>query len=129
MKKLFCILLILVLPSCVMTGTGSKDTSLLDVTDTLYEDIKIVVTDPDLRPLFSQETLERLQGLEEDYLEAKVVLEGYPEDAEALQKLMYISEEILAIIGDNKAEKLRPYIAGIRVSIQILQRHLSEGTL
>jgi bifunctional N-acetylglucosamine-1-phosphate-uridyltransferase/glucosamine-1-phosphate-acetyltransferase GlmU-like protein len=115
----------MVLQSCAGVQTQGP-ASVLDVTDDLYEDIKIIVTDPDIKPLFSQATLERLQGLEEDYLEAKEVLKGYPEDAEALERLMYISEEILAIIGDNKAEKLRPYIAGIRVSIQILRRHLPD---
>lgn len=129
MKKLFCILLILVLPSCVMTGTGSKDTSLLDVTDDLYEDIKIVVTDPAVQPMFSPATMKRLKSLEEDYLIAKLILKDYPEDAEALQKLTYVSTEILGIIGGIQVERVQPYIAAIRISIQILQRRLPDGTL
>jgi hypothetical protein len=52
-------------------------------------------------------------------------MKAFPEDAEAIEQISWIATEILTIIGEVESiEKYRPYVAAIRISIQVLRNHL-----
>lgn len=106
------------------TGPAKSD-KVLKTTNAIYRDIRIVVTDPEIKPMFSPKELEKLAELEDRYLDVVDVLKQYPDDAEAIQKVLYLATEVLGIFEQvTFIEKSRPYVAAIRISIQILRNHL-----
>jgi hypothetical protein len=127
MKQLFAALAIVVIIGigCVQSN-GPVDTSrVLKTTHAIYLDVRTVVTDPAVMPMFAPAELQRLAELERQYLEVAERMEAYPNDAEAIEKVSYLAGEILGIINEVAfVGKARPYIAAIRISIQILRNHL-----
>jgi len=98
---------------------------LLSTTDRLYTSIKIVVTDPEVRPLFSDEDMARLAELEQTYLAATETLRANPDDAGAIEVIAGVATDILMIVnGTEFTDKYRPAVAAIRISINILKSHL-----
>jgi hypothetical protein len=117
----------LFLMGCVeTTGPGPVDTGrVLKTTHAIYLDVRTVVTDPEVMPMFAPAELQRLAELERQYLEVAERMEAYPNDAEAIEKVSYLAGEILGITNEVAfVGKARPYIAAIRISIQILRNHL-----
>ena len=103
----------------------TKTEKILATTDRIYTDIRIVVTDPEVRTLFSKDTLNKLSELETKYLATTERLKMVPDDAEAIEFLSMYATEALAIFGDvTMIEKYRPYMAMIRISIKLLRSHL-----
>lgn len=112
---------------CVgVQGTGPVDAdNILKTTDAIYRDIRIVVTDPEVKPMFSPEELEKMAKLEAQYLDVVETLQMYPNDADAIQQISWLATEVLGVFEQVAyVEKTRPYIAAIRISIQILKNHL-----
>jgi hypothetical protein len=129
MKKLLAVLavMVLVFAGCIGTQSGDPVTEnkVLKTADAIYRDIRIVVTDPEIQPMFSPKELEQLASLEDRYLDGVDVLKQYPDDAEAIQKISYLATEVLDIFEQvTFVDKARPYVAAIRISIQILRNHL-----
>jgi predicted RNA-binding protein with EMAP domain len=132
MKKLmtlaFCALMACSLAGCATPGDPFSPPDInqvLQETQKIYLDVRTVVTDPEVMPLFTAEELERLADLERKYLEAAKRMKAFPEDAEAIEQISWIATEILTIIGEVESiEKYQPYVAAIRISIQILRNHL-----
>ena len=116
------------LSACVKESSGPVDgkNSIIGTTDKLYVDIKTVVTDPEVRPLFSDEDMEYMAELERTYLDATATLRARPDDAEAIQVIAGVATDILMVIkGVEFTEKYRPYVSAIRISIKILRNHIS----
>jgi hypothetical protein len=111
---------------CVQESSGPvTENKVLKTTNAIYLDIRTVVTDPEIRPMFSPKELEKMAELEDRYLDVVDVLKQYPDDAEAIQKISYLATEVLGIFEQvTYVEKVRPYVAAIRISIQILRNHL-----
>jgi hypothetical protein len=112
---------------CVgVQGNGPVDgNNILKTTDAIYRDIRIVVTDPEVKPMFSQKELEKMAKLEAQYLDVVETLQMYPNDSAAIQQISWLATEVLGIFEQVAyVEKTRPYIAAIRISIQILKNHL-----
>jgi hypothetical protein len=129
MKKTLAVLAIVALcfAGCIGTQSGDPVTEnkVLKTADAIYRDIRIVVTDPEIKPMFSPKELEQLAELEDRYLAVVDVLKQYPDDAEAIQKISYLATEVLGIFEQvTFVDKARPYVAAIRISIQILRNHL-----
>lgn len=130
MKKLICALVTLMgfaLAGCATSGTPDPIDidRVLQVTQTIYLDVRTVVTDPEVLPLFTDEELERLADLERRYLEVAERMKAFPEDAEVIEQVSFIAGEILEILDEiTFVEKARPYVAAIRISIGILRNHL-----
>ena len=115
----------------ISTGcTGKQSAGPVDGSRTLktanaiYLDIRTVITDPEVMTLFAPKELERLAELERQYLEVADTLRAFPDDAQAIEKLSWIATEILVTLNQIQAEKYRPYIAAIRISISLLKNHL-----
>jgi len=99
-------------------------------TNAVYLDIKTVVTDPEIKPMIPEKTLDRLAVVEQVYLKAANALQ-FPEadntkpNTKPLGAIVYCADEILGIIDslvlDGRYER---QIAAIRLSIKILKNHL-----
>jgi hypothetical protein len=127
MKKLLTTLAIICFLGigCVQSGGPVNENKILKTTNSIYLDVRTVVTDPEVMPLFTAEELERLAELEKRYLQVADTLRAFPDDAEAIEQISWIATEILTIIGDVESiEKYQPYVAAIRISIQVLRNHL-----
>lgn len=133
MKKLFLFLAMagllvanMLFLGCVEESSGPiTESKILKTTDAIYRDIRIVVTDPEVRPMFSQNELDKLAELEKQYLEVVEILVEYPSDEDAIQRISWLATEVLGIFEQvTFVDKARPYIAAIRISIQILKNHL-----
>lgn len=132
MKKLmtlaFCALMACSLAGCATPGDPFSPPDInrvLQETQKIYLDVRTVVTDPEVLPLFTDEELERLADLERRYLEVAERMKAFPEDAEAIEQVSFIAGEILEILDEiTFVEKARPYVAAIRISIGILRNHL-----
>lgn len=127
MKKLLLISLVLVMVGlgCTQSSGPVTENKVLKTADAIYRDIRIVVTDPEIKPMFSPKELEQLAELEDRYLAVVDVLKQYPDDAEAIQKISFLATEVLGIFEQvTFVDKARPYVAAIRISIQILRNHL-----
>jgi hypothetical protein len=127
MKKLLLLLAIICFLGigCALSEGPVTENKVLKTADAIYRDIRIVVTDPEIQPMFSPKELEQLASLEDRYLDGVDVLKQYPDDAEAIQKISYLATEVLDIFEQvTFVDKARPYVAAIRISIQILRNHL-----
>lgn len=127
MKKILAVLAVLAIVGfgCVQSSGPVTENKILKTTNAIYLDVRTVVTDPEVMPLFTAEELERLAELEKRYLQVADTLRAFPDDAEAIEQISWIATEILTIIGDVESiEKYQPYVAAIRISIQVLRNHL-----
>ena len=125
MKKLFAILALLALVGCNYQAGPVKADRLLKTTHAIYLDVRTVVTDPAVMPMFMPAELRQLSELERQYLEAVRILEGRPDDAAAIEQISYLATEILMVLEQVVfVEKVRPYVAAIRISIKLLRNHL-----
>jgi predicted RNA-binding protein with EMAP domain len=127
MKKLLTTLAIICFLGigCVQSGGPVNENKILKTTNSIYLDVRTVVTDPEVITLFTAEELERLAELEKRYLQVADTLRAFPDDAEAIEQISWIATEILTIIGEVESiEKYQPYVAAIRISIQVLRNHL-----
>jgi predicted RNA-binding protein with EMAP domain len=127
MKKLLLLLAIICFLGigCALSEGPVTENKILKTTQAIYMDVRTVVTDPEVITLFTAEELERMVELEKRYLQVADTLRAFPDDAEAIEQISWIATEILTIIGDVESiEKYRPYVAAIRISIQVLRNHL-----
>jgi predicted RNA-binding protein with EMAP domain len=110
---------------CAQSEGPVTENKVLETTQAIYLDVRTVVTDPEVMPLFTDKELERLAELEKRYLQVADTLRAFPDDAEAIEQISWIANEILTIIGEVESiEKYQPYVAAIRISIQVLRNHL-----
>ncbi len=101
------------------------DSRALKTAQAIYLDVRTVVTDPEVVPMFAPAELKRLGQLEQTYLAAADTLRRYPDDQAAIAQLSFVATEILGIIDEvTFVGKVRPYVAAIRISVKILQNHL-----
>jgi predicted RNA-binding protein with EMAP domain len=127
MKKLLTTLAIICFLGigCAQSEGPVTENKILKTINSIYLDVRTVVTDPEVITLFTAEELERLAELEKRYLQVADTLRAFPDDAEAIEQISWIANEILTIIGDVESiEKYQPYVAAIRISIQVLRNHL-----
>lgn len=121
-----------VITACVLlNGCGLQSVDpvntnrLLKTTHSVYMDIRTVVTDPEVRPMFSPAELEKLAELERQYLAVTEILKKHPNNEEAVQQVSQLATEILGILGEVEfVDGAKPYIAAIRISTQLLKNHL-----
>jgi hypothetical protein len=123
------LVLALVWTSAGCTGKKAADpvgaSSILSTTDRLYTSIKIVVTDPEVRLLFSNKDMETLAQLEKQYLAATDTLRKNPDDAETIEVIVGVATDLLAVInGVAYTEKYRPAVTAIRISLNLLRSRL-----
>lgn len=110
---------------CVKPNGPATENSVLKTANAIYLDIRAVVTDPEVKPMFSPKELGKLAELEERYLSGVDMLKQYPDDAEAVQKISYLATEVLGIFEQvTFIDKVGPYVAAIRISIKVLRNHL-----
>lgn len=110
---------------CVQSEGPVNTNRVLKTTQAIYLDVRTVVTDPEVMPLFAPAELERLADLERQYLEVAERMEAFPDDGEAIEQVSYLAGEILGIIDEVEfVDGAKPYIAAIRISIQLLKNHL-----
>lgn len=126
MKKLLAALaaLAIVGMGCVQPSGPVTDNKVLKTANAIYLDIRTVVTDPEVMPMFTPGEIERLADLERKYLEVADTLRAFPDDSEAIEQLSWIAAEILYVINSVQVEKYRPYVAAIRISIKLLRNHI-----
>lgn len=107
------------------SGDPVTESRVLKTANAIYLDVRTVVTDPEVKPLFFPRDLEKLADLEQQYLEAAAVLELYPSDAGAIAKVSYLGGELLGLLDEVVVvEKYRSYLAAIRISIKLLRNHI-----
>jgi len=127
MKNLFFILaLIMVSMATVFFGCTEDPDKMLKTTNALYLDIKTVVTDPEIKPMIPDKTIERLAVVEQVYLKAANTLSlNGSETQKPLTTIVGCADEILDIIGtlvlDGRYDR---QLAAIRFSVKILKNHL-----
>jgi hypothetical protein len=128
MKRLFAALATLFLMTgCVYTeGPQQADIDrILKTTNAIYMDIRLVVTDPEIMPMFTESELETLAELEQKYLDIVEILKQYPNDPTALERISWVAADILDVLEVvDFVPAARPYVAAIRISIKILRNHL-----
>lgn len=106
------------------TGPPVTENKVLKTANAIYLDIRTIVTDPEVKPMFTDKELDRMAELEQEYLEAAKILRAFPDDAGAIDQLSWVATEILYTINAVKVEKYRPYVAAIRISIKLLRNHI-----
>ena len=126
MKKLLAALAVLAIMGmgCVQSSGPVTDNKVLKTANAIYLDVRTVITDPEVMPMFTPGELERLSDLERKYLEVADTLRAFPDDSEAIEQLSWIATEILYTINSVQVEKYRPYVAAIRISIKLLRNHI-----
>jgi len=126
MKTLFILALFMVSMATVFFGCTEDPDKMLKITNALYLDIKTVVTDPEIKPMIPDKTVERLVVVEQVYLKAASALKSNKSDAQRpLATIVGCADEILDIIGtlvlDGSYDR---QLAAIRLSVKILKNHL-----
>lgn len=126
MKKIFLAALVLAIVGfgCVSSSGPVTENKVLKTANSIYLDVRTVITDPEVMPMFTPSELDRLEDLERKYLEVADTLRAFPDDAEAIEQLSWIATEILYVINSVQVEKYRPYVAAIRISIKLLRNHI-----
>lgn len=98
---------------------------ILNTTDKIYMDIRLVITSPEVLPMFTDEELKTLVELEKRYLEVVSILREYPDDSSALKRISVIAEEILNVLElVSFVPAASPYVTAAKVSLRILQNHI-----
>ena len=118
------LILLLVLMGCIETGPYTPD-KVLSVTQATYLDVRTVVTDPEVLPMFSPAEIKALEDLETRYLAAADRLKNFPGEADAIEQVANLATDLLTIINNvDFLPKVRPYVSAIRISIQLLRNRL-----
>ena len=87
--------------------------------DSLYLDIKTIVTDPAIRPAISKDVMDKLKEAEDLYLEAKAVQDTVSQ--EPIDLLISAGKKVLEVTNILVLnEKQKAIVAGIRLSIKML---------
>ena len=126
MKKILAVLAVLAIVGfgCVSSSGPVTESKVLKTANSIYLDVRTVITDPEVMPMFAPAELDRLADLERKYLEVADTLRAFPDDSEAIEQLLWIATEILYVINSVQVEKYRPYVAAIRISIKLLRNHI-----
>lgn len=123
MKNFVFVLMIIF--SLVFVGCEKSKEEILQTTNTVYLDIKTVVTDPSVRPMFSEEELTELRQLERTYLTAVDVYDK-SEDQDSLKVISDCASEILVLLTKNVVDdRYKAEITAVRLSIKILRNHIN----
>lgn len=114
--------LIALTPACV---ADNKET-IINRTNAIYTNIKLIVTDPDVSAMISEDAMKSLIEAERVYLEAVQALENADLDSaagkSALQTIVGCADTILAVIDAlDMLDQYEPVIAAARLSIKLLK--------
>lgn len=114
--------LIALTPACV---ADNKET-IINRTNAIYTNIKLIVTDPDVSAMISEDAMKGLAEAERAYLEAVQAFENAGLDSaagkSALQTIVGCADTILAVIDAlDMLDQYEPVIAAARLSIKLLK--------
>ncbi|MGD9825771.1 hypothetical protein [Desulfobacter sp.] len=117
--------LIALIQSC----TDNK-TTIINRTNAIYTNIKLIVTDPDVSAMISEDAMRNLAEAERVYLEAVQVLENADLDSEsgknALGIIVDCADTILVVIDAlDVMEQYEPVITAARLSVKLLRTNIS----
>jgi len=108
------------LTSCGLNGSNITREQLFAETDLIYDDIKTIVTDKDVRPLISNNTLLRLKKAETIYLSAREGLK-LPGVADPVDLLIQSGLELVDILNTFAANgKYARQISAARVISKVM---------
>lgn len=121
--------------SCVSKQVNLADNpeDLVKRTNAIYLDIKTVVTDPEVQPLLSSDTMMMLKDLEQKYLFAANALKGLEfSETDPTVTIVNCTDTILNIIdyvvlqqtNTEKINKYAKHIAAVRISLKVLRNHI-----
>ena len=123
---LFILAMAVIMPGCTM----DKD-EILSETNSIYLDIKTVVTDPAVSVLIPEKQMEKLAAAEQKYLKAVAILKNTDsidtEDGKiTLKNIIDCADTILEVIDAlDLVGRYQAEIASARVSLKVLKNHLS----
>lgn len=93
--------------------------------DVIYLDIKVIVTDKDVRPLIPDKTMEKLAQVEQVYLVASKLKDVDPNDTAPFKLLISCADEILVLMdGLDLGPKYEKPISSIRIGVKVLKNHI-----
>lgn len=100
-------------------------------TNAIYKNIKLIVTDPEIKPLISDDATTALIEAERAYLEAVQLLESSTLDTDdgrsALSTIVNCADTLLTVIdGLNICGQYEPVITAARLSVGLLKNNLPE---
>lgn len=105
--------------------TGCTTENVLQSAQTLYTDIKIIVTDETIKAEIPADVLTQIYALEPIYLAAVTVLETDSTNQDALTTILNIGNRLLLIIADLEIpDKYANKITAIRLAIKVLTNHI-----
>lgn len=122
----FILVMVVILLGCNM----DKD-KILSETNSIYLDIKTVVTDPAVSVLIPEKQMEKLAAAEQKYLKAVALLKNTESiDTDngkvTLKTIIECADTILEVIDAlDLVGRYQAEIAAARVSIKVLKNHLS----
>lgn len=128
MKKLLLVLVVMAIAfSGIFIGCDPPDQEkIFKAADRLYLDIKILVTDPEIRDMIPEKTMVRLGKAEKIYLGAKVVYEKSGQGTvEPIELLANSADEIIGILEELVLHgKYEREIAAVRIAVKLLRNHI-----
>lgn len=125
MKKIY--LFIMLAFALVLSGVFAMgcNQDVFQTADTLYLDIKTIVTDEEVMPLIPDKTMEHLAVVEKVYLSATKLKDVDPNDIKPFELLIACADEILSLMDDLQlGEKYDKPLAAIRISVKMLRNHI-----
>ena len=122
----------LVVSLIMLSGCEQSKEKLLAEMNTIYLDVRTVITDPLVLPLIPEDKLSILQEAEKKYLDAVAILktidsEDTTDKKAKLRTIIECADTILSVLDSlpiSSSHKLE--LAAARVSINILKNHLSS---
>ena len=119
----FVMATLLTLTGC-LNMNGAKPSELFAQADLIYDDIKTIVTDKDVRPLISDDVLLRLKKAETIYLAAREGL-NVPGVVDPVDGLVESGQELISILDTFVLEgRYKKEIAGVRVISKVLMNRI-----
>lgn len=110
-----------------ISGCKTNKTEIINRTNAIYKNIKLIVTDPEISPLLSEDAHKSLIEAERMYLEAVQALEeseGINSDSgkSALGTIVSCADTLLSVLDSvGVLDKYQPVITAARVSVKLLK--------
>lgn len=116
------------------TGCTESKTDIINHTNAVYKNIKVIVTDEEISAMIPDDTMAALADAERVYLEAVQVLEQSDSidsatGRNALLTIVTCADVILKVIDTlDVLEKYEPVITAARLSVKLLRSNISIST-
>lgn len=123
----FAMALIVVLPGCM-----DDQSKVLARTNAIYQNIRLIVTDPEVSAMIPDMAMHKLAKAERIYLEAARILEnadvGSEHQQTALQTIMDCADIFLTVVDDlgKLAPQYQPAITATRLSVKLLKANIQK---